>query len=306
MATARDLPQTPLTQPPPPAALPSWRTLNWDTSPEAEAVLFRLWREAPAWRKLEMMGGLNQTARQMALIGLRQRSPQASDQELQRRLADILLGPALAGRVYGPVPRRLGQQRPMQQSEAIQVTLLITQLLDALAVPYVIGGALASTVHGMVRATLGVDILADLPAQQVAEIVAGLNGEFYVDEMAIRQAIINRRSFNLIHLSTMFKVDIFIPQGRSFDEQQLKRRVAEAVDPEGSSRIWVLSAEDIILAKLDWFRQGGGLSERQWRDVLGVLKLQGTALDFAYLHHWAKSLGVADLLEQALFKLDDS
>jgi hypothetical protein len=83
--------------------LPSWREMNWDTSPEAETVLFRLWREAPAWRKLEMMEGLNRAARQLALAGLRQRFPNASAQELRRRLAAITLGEELATRVYGPV-----------------------------------------------------------------------------------------------------------------------------------------------------------------------------------------------------------
>lgn len=84
--------------------LPTWREMNWDTSPEAEAVLFKLWRETPAWRKLEMMESLNQGARQLALMGLRQRFPGASPEELQRRLASILLGEALASRVYGPLP----------------------------------------------------------------------------------------------------------------------------------------------------------------------------------------------------------
>lgn len=84
--------------------LPTWREMNWDTSPEAEAVLFKLWRETPAWRKLEMMEGLNRGARQLALMGLRQRFPDASPEELQRRLASILLGDDLASRVYGPIP----------------------------------------------------------------------------------------------------------------------------------------------------------------------------------------------------------
>ncbi len=84
--------------------LPTWRELNWDTSPEAEAVLLRLWRETPAWRKLEMMEGLNRGARQLALMGLRLRFPDASPEELRRRLASILLGEELASRVYGPLP----------------------------------------------------------------------------------------------------------------------------------------------------------------------------------------------------------
>jgi hypothetical protein len=83
--------------------LPSWREMNQDTSPEAEAVLFKLWREAPAWRKWEMMESLNRDARQLALMGLRQRFPSAAPDELRRRLATIVLGEELATRVYGPI-----------------------------------------------------------------------------------------------------------------------------------------------------------------------------------------------------------
>ena len=84
--------------------LPSWREMNWDTTPEAEAILFKLWRETPAWRKLEMMEGLNRSARQLALMGLRQRFPDASPAELKWRLATILLGEEIAAQVYGPMP----------------------------------------------------------------------------------------------------------------------------------------------------------------------------------------------------------
>lgn len=83
---------------------PSWREMNWDTSPTAEVVLFKLWRDTPAWRKLEMMDGLNQTARQLALVGIRRRFPEASSEELRHRLAVILFGEELATRAYGPVP----------------------------------------------------------------------------------------------------------------------------------------------------------------------------------------------------------
>ena len=114
----------------------------------------------------------------------------------------------------------------------------------------------------------------------------------------MREAIAQRHSFNLIHLDSMFKVDIFLPAG-PFGQQQLRRRTAERLDSESDSRLWVLSPEDVILAKLEWFRQGGEVSERQWRDVVGVVKAQ-PALDEAYLREWAGVLGVADLLRRAL------
>jgi hypothetical protein len=188
----------------------------------------------------------------------------------------------------------------LAESEALQVTLLVTNVFDRLSIPYVIGGSMASIIHGMLRTTMDVDIVADIQMEQVSSFVAGLQDVFYVDESMIRQAIQRRSSFNLIHLTTIFKVDIFIPKDRPFDQQQLKRRISERIADDVDEQIWVLSAEDVVLAKLDWFRLGGEVSERQWRDILGVLKTQQTSLDIEYLKQWAEKLGVTDLMERAL------
>jgi hypothetical protein len=188
----------------------------------------------------------------------------------------------------------------MIDSQTLNVMLLVTGVLDDLAVPYVIGGSMASIIHGMIRTTMDADIVADLKSEQVDRFVASLREQFYVDETAVHQAINKQSSFNLIHLTTMFKVDIFIPKNRAFDQQQLKRRINEKVSSETDKSVWVLSAEDIILAKLDWFRLGGEVSERQWRDVLGVIKTQELSLDIPYLQEWAQQLGIADLLARAL------
>ncbi len=188
----------------------------------------------------------------------------------------------------------------MAESEALQVTLLVTKVFDALGVPYVIGGSMASIIHGMLRTTMDVDIVADIQMEQVSSFMAGLQNAFYADESMIRQATQRHSSFNLIHLTTMFKVDIFIPKDRPFDQQQLNRRISERIADDSDEQIWVLSAEDIVLAKLDWFRLGGEVSERQWRDILGVLKTQQSNLDVGYLRQWAEILGVTDLMERAL------
>lgn len=194
----------------------------------------------------------------------------------------------------------------MADSKALQVTLLVTSVLDDLGIPYVIGGSMASIIHGMLRTTMDVDIVADMQPEHVGPFVAKLHNAFYADETAIHQATQRRSSFNLIHLTTMFKVDIFLPKERAFDQQQLKRRVAEHIGTDEAAQIWVLTPEDVVLAKLDWFRLGGEVSERQWRDILGVLKTQGATLNLEYLRHWAQDLGVADLMERALEELVDN
>lgn len=184
--------------------------------------------------------------------------------------------------------------------EPIAVTLQVVDALEQVGARYVIGGSLASTIHGVVRTTLDTDIVADLGLRQAQPFADLLAGIFYLDIDTIRHAIRQRSSFNVIHLATMFKVDIFIPKGRPFDRQQLARRQSWIADPDSGQLFYVTSPEDTILAKLEWYRLGDEISDRQWRDVLGVLAVQGERLDLSYMHQWAASLGVSDLLQRAL------
>lgn len=184
-------------------------------------------------------------------------------------------------------------------NEPLQVALRVTQTLDDLGVPYLIGGSLASTLYGEPRATMDADIIADLQLKHVEPFVSALSAEFYVDADSIRDAIQHQRSFNLIHYATTFKVDMFVRKRRPFDDAQFARRKPEILlrDPERTAN--VASPEDSILAKLEWYRDGGQVSDRQWRDILGMLKTQGQRLDRAYLENMAQQLNVADLLARA-------
>ena len=184
--------------------------------------------------------------------------------------------------------------------EPIAVTLLVIDALEQVGALYVIGGSLASTVHGVVRTTLDTDIVADLNLQQARPFADLLAGTFYLGTDSIHDAIRKHSSFNVIHLATMFKVDIFIPKGRPFDRQQLDRRQPWVADPDSGRVFFVATPEDTVLAKLAWYRLGDEISDRQWRDILGVLAVQGDRLDFAYMRQWAATLDVSDLLERAL------
>jgi hypothetical protein len=185
-------------------------------------------------------------------------------------------------------------------SEPILATVKVTGVLEKLGVRYFIGGSLASTFFGMVRTTQDSDIVAELGSEHVLPFVHALEAEFYMDEEMIAAAAAHRSSFNIIHRESMFKVDVFISRQRSFDNMQFSRARRETLSKDPDVKAFVCSAEDVLLAKLEWYRMGGEVSERQWHDVLGVLKVQAGTLDLEYLRAMAKELHVEDLLERAL------
>ena len=184
--------------------------------------------------------------------------------------------------------------------EPIAVTLLVINALEELGVDYFIAGSMATAVHGVARATMDVDIVADLRIEQATPLVMALSDAFYADMAMIQDAIHRQSNFNLIHLETMFKVDFFVRSQQPFDQAQFRRRQASVLVEAPERRAYVASPEDNILAKLVWFQQGGGVSDRQWQDICNVIRIQGERLDLGYLREWATRLAVAELLEQAL------
>ena len=126
----------------------------------------------------------------------------------------------------------------------------VIEALEELGVPYHIGGSVASSIYGILRATLDADLIADLHPQHVRPLVIRLQTDYYIDEDMIRDAIKRRSSFNLIHLETMLKVDVYIPKSRPFDQEEL-RRVQQEVLLEGTRPFNVASPEGTILNKLE-------------------------------------------------------
>ena len=189
--------------------------------------------------------------------------------------------------------------------DATEIAFQVISVLESLKIRYVVGGSLASSVHGVARTTIDVDLIAELTIEQVKSFVSMLEKDFYVDESAVREAINSRSSFNLIHFDSSFKVDIFIPKRRAFDELQLKNGVPSLLDPQRNRLVYLLSPEDTVLAKLDWYKMGNKLSDRQWQDILGVMCINRGKLDLDYMAKCAKALNVVDLLEKALDESKD-
>ncbi len=186
------------------------------------------------------------------------------------------------------------------QDEPVIITSYVTRVLEKLKVTYFITGSIASTLYGMVRSTQDSDIVAELLPDHIQPFVEALETNFYVDEAMIADSISRHSSFNIIHRESMFKVDIFIPRERVFLQKQYSRAKKELLSKDPKIEAMVASAEDILLSKLEWYRMGGEVSNQQWRDVLGVLKVQAGALDLDYLRQMALDLDVLDLLERAL------
>jgi hypothetical protein len=182
----------------------------------------------------------------------------------------------------------------------IQVALQVVDALEACGLSYLVGGSLASSLGGEPRTTLDVDMVVAMTEADVDALVAALGTAFYADDLAIRRAVRRRSSVNLIHHASAIKVDLFIAGGSPLDEQQLERRRRVHVAENPDRYLYVHTPEDILLQKLRWFRLGQEVSDRQWRDVLGILLVQGRTLDHEYVRRNAEVLGVADLWDRAL------
>jgi hypothetical protein len=183
-----------------------------------------------------------------------------------------------------------------------KVLCLVANLLEHQQITYVLVGSFASSVHGMYRSTADIDIVADIKPEQVVPLLNALQGSFYVDEHAVREAIDRRQSFNAIHFDSVFKIDIFIPKSDEFSRKQIERRELRKLAPDLEQMIYVATAEDTILAKLRWYDSGGPVSSNQWTDVVGIIGASATNLELDYLNEWADKLGLSQLLDKAFME----
>ncbi len=181
--------------------------------------------------------------------------------------------------------------------DVLDVALLVAGALERTGVGYFLGGSLASSLQGEPRSTNDVDLVVDLGEEDVAPLVAALGPDFDVDEPALREAARSRTSWNVIYVPLVTKIDLFLLRDAPFDASEFARR--RPVEVREGRTLFVKSAEDTVLRKLLWFRSGGGVSDRQWRDVVEVLRQSRAALDGAYLDLWAGRLGLVELLARA-------
>ena len=169
---------------------------------------------------------------------------------------------------------------------------------ESLDIRYFVGGSVASSFHGATRSTMAVDLVAKMSPPHVTPLLAKISDEFYASELAIRDAIERKGCFNLIHHATSFKVDVFVCKGRPFDNASMTRSVKGEIGLTSKIVVPFATPEDTIISKLEWYRLGNEVSQRQWDDITRVMRILGAKIDADYLKATADEVGVADLMER--------
>jgi len=277
-------------------AIASYKTQSIDTTVDAEQYLVGLWKALTPVQKADKLSSWTKGCLELCLVGIRQRYPNASWSKLRSEFAKATLKSSLSNLSYQHISQ---SNQPLMLIDPISLALDVAAVLNNLDIPYLVGGSVASTLMGEMRATEDVDMVADLTMEKVPSLLRSLQPRFYVSEDAVRDAIKFKRSFNVIDNESLGKVDIFILKPHPFPQIEFQRRRSQLVRQNPDQMLVLPTPEDIILQKLVWYRLTKNESQRQWRDVLGVLKLQGDRLDLNYLQKWAMELNLSDALETA-------
>lgn len=172
--------------------------------------------------------------------------------------------------------------------EPSELLARVAKTLKRLGVPYLVTGSMATTAYGEPRFTNDIDIVANLGVDQVPEFCEDFpSPEFYCWEPAVADAARRRAQFNIIHIESGFKVDMMLTSDSPFDRARLAR--ARSLETAGAT-VSFASPEDVIIKKLQYFREGG--SEKHLRDIVGVLKVQANGIDYEYIAEWTSRLGL--------------
>ncbi|HBE20421.1 MAG TPA: hypothetical protein DEG17_15225 [Cyanobacteria bacterium UBA11149] len=277
----------------------SYKTQSIDTSIEAELVQFSLWRSRLPSQRLILASDMTRRCWELSMDGMRNRYPDATVWQIKELFIKATIGEEWV-RILKDI---LGENFVLR--DPVWLVIKLADILNSLSIPYYVGGSVASSTHGEPRATQDVDIIVDIKTQEVEPLIQALSGEFYISEIAVNDAINGKvSSFNVIHLESVAKADIFVMKNEPFALSKMERRQIHIPFNNPEKAFYICTPEDTILQKLVWHRMAFGDSPRQWRDILGVLKLQGDTLDFDYLWEWAETLHLESDLDRAFSEAD--
>ena len=275
-----------------------------DTSIEADVLMFQLLRQLTPQQKVQRTCAFTQSVRRLAILGIESQYPNATKAKVRQEFIKRCLGAE-----WLEVLSDSKDWEKLVIADPIELARKIADILLPLNIPYVVGGSVASSLLGENRSTQDLDLVIDLEARTAQRLIDTMSGEFYISESAVNEAIVKSKtapresSFNVIYLPSMEKADIFVMGSDDpFSASVMSRRQLHVVSGLQESGIYIYSPEDIVLQKLSWYKLIPGGSQKQWRDVLGVLKVQREQLDLAYMNQWAITLKITDFLSEALLQ----
>jgi hypothetical protein len=184
--------------------------------------------------------------------------------------------------------------------ELVDALTPVANALQTLRVRHFVGGSVASSFHGAARSTMDIDLVCELSDDDISPLIQSIGKDYYASETAMRDAVRRKGCFNLIHLPTSFKVDVFVSRGRPFDIESMERAKLQRLGDRRIVELPIATAEDSIVSKLEWYRLTSETSERHWDDVSRLLDLLGDDIDRDYLCRAAQSVGVEDLLRKLM------
>ncbi|MBI5360065.1 MAG: hypothetical protein HZA48_05725 [Planctomycetes bacterium] len=184
-------------------------------------------------------------------------------------------------------------------NEISAIMLQVIEALNKTGIKYAISGSIASSAFGVPRATMDADLIVDIRVADIRNLIGLLEKDFHIEAEIIKNALRYSSSFNIIHFKTSCKVDCYVLKNDEYEQIKFSRRRKENIRADKKTEVWFLSPEDIVLSKLQWFIKSSCISDRQWNDVIGVLKVQGRLLNKKYLQKWSAVLDLRDLLKKA-------
>jgi hypothetical protein len=274
---------------PPLSAKPGYRPQAEDTSIESDLVQFYLLRQRTPAQRLAMAAKLTRGAKSLSLLGIKRARGEAYPEYFAR---------AVLGEKWMPILTPSSPEN-MWIQDSIELVRQLHPILEDLAIPCYVTDGVAAIAHGEPRTTRDLDLVIEIDRSDISRLVSVLEqARFYCPPGAVEDIQTGRgRVLSITHMDTVLNADIVINSDTPFDHSKMARRQLRPADETGTFHFWISSPEDLILAKRLWGRQSQ--SEKQWRDVLGVMKVQGESLDFTYLFHWAEQLGLIEALSRA-------